>query len=98
MRELFFAVISNHVPVFSRCRPSLFNYPTSFIPCCVSFFIVRTQAAHHPALSQSLDLLVFLEASDSGLEAAKSYIEVRTTTGEGRGEVLVAEGDVLVGE
>ena len=35
------------------------------------------QAAHHPALSQSLDLLVFLEASDAGLEAAKSYIEVR---------------------
>lgn len=31
--------------------------------------------AHHPSLSQSLDLLVFLDASDAGLEAAKCYIE-----------------------
>lgn len=33
------------------------------------------KAAHHPVLSQSLDLLFFLEASDEGLEAARSFIE-----------------------
>jgi hypothetical protein len=33
------------------------------------------KVAHHPSLSQSLDLLVFLDASDAGLEAAKCYIE-----------------------
>lgn len=33
------------------------------------------KVAHHPRLNQSLDLLVFLDATDAGLEAAKRYIE-----------------------
>jgi hypothetical protein len=33
------------------------------------------KVAHHPRLNTSLDLLVFLDATDEGLEAAKRYIE-----------------------
>jgi hypothetical protein len=33
------------------------------------------KVAHHAVLNQSLDLLVFLDATDEGVEAAKRYIE-----------------------
>jgi len=33
------------------------------------------KVAHHAVLNQSLDLLVFLDATDAGVEAAKRYIE-----------------------
>jgi hypothetical protein len=35
--------------------------------------------AHHPALNNSLDLIVFLDSTDEGLEAAKRYIEEKST-------------------
>jgi hypothetical protein len=34
-----------------------------------------TRISRHPVLSESFDLLIFLDASDSGLENAKSFIE-----------------------
>jgi len=40
------------------------------------------RVARHPRLGQSLDLLVFLDASDSGLEAAKTYIEAAAAEAE----------------
>jgi hypothetical protein len=40
------------------------------------------KVARHPRLGTSLDLLVFLDASDPGLEAAKSYIEAAAAESE----------------
>jgi hypothetical protein len=49
--------------------------------------------AHHPTLNNSLDLLVFLDASDEGLEAAKRYIEEKESE---EAESLVTKGVDLV--
>ncbi len=51
------------------------------------------KVAHHAVLNQSLDLLVFLDATDSGVEAAKRYIEEKEAE---EAESFVAKGMDLV--
>jgi len=55
-------VVNNSDPEFLRARQAaLENY--------------LDKVARHPRMGTSLDLLVFLDANEAGLEAAKTYIE-----------------------
>lgn len=67
---LLLSLAKAHAP---SCHISLVSHSTARLRHLG--LIPLPQVAHHPSLSQSLDLLVFLDASDAGLEAAKCYIE-----------------------
>jgi len=63
------------IPLFPAKR-IVGNSESSFIKDRMTSLEAYIDAvAHHPTLNNSLDLLVFLDATDEGLEAAKRYIE-----------------------
>jgi len=52
------------------------------------------KVAHHPTLNMSLDLLIFLDATDEGIEAAKRYVE--DTAAEDTESLLVKGVDLVM--
>ena len=52
------------------------------------------KVAHHPTLNMSLDLLIFLDATDEGIEAAKRYVE--DTAAEDAESLLVKGVDLVM--
>lgn len=52
------------------------------------------KVAHHPTLNMSLDLLIFLDATDDGIEAAKRYVE--DTAAEDAESILVKGVDLVM--
>lgn len=64
------------IPLFPEKRV-LGNSDDSFVAARqAALEAYLSKVVHHPSLVTSLDLLVFLSASDSGLEAARAFIEV----------------------